>query len=53
MSDANLEKPDLRTDAQRFEEGVKTLFRVPKKAVMERIEAEKQERKKRRADKPK
>jgi len=50
---ADLSKPDLRTDAERFEETVKNIFRVPKSVVMERIAVEKAERKKKRAAKQK
>ncbi|HZT40699.1 MAG TPA: hypothetical protein VFA07_00850 [Chthonomonadaceae bacterium] len=50
---ADLDKPDLRTDAQKFEDLMRAIVTVPKKAVDAKIAAEKAERKRRRAVKQK
>jgi hypothetical protein len=41
----HLDKPDLRTDAQKFEDAVKKLVTTPKEAVQARMDAEREQRK--------
>jgi len=45
MNEANLDKPDLRTDAQKFEDAVKKLVTTPKEVVQARMDAEREQRK--------
>ncbi|HLJ91617.1 MAG TPA: hypothetical protein VKU02_00355, partial [Gemmataceae bacterium] len=47
----SLDKPDLRTDGQKFEDAMRSILRAPKKEVMAQLAAEKEERKRERADK--
>jgi len=48
MSEANLDKPDLRTDREKFQDAMRSILAAPKKEVMQQLAAEKAARKKRR-----
>ncbi|HZT44471.1 MAG TPA: hypothetical protein VFA07_20065 [Chthonomonadaceae bacterium] len=50
---ADLSKPDLRTDSEKFQDAMRSILAAPKKEVMQALEAEKAARKKRRAAKQK
>ena len=53
MSEEKAAKADASTDAQRFEDAMHTILAAPKERVDARIAAEREERKKRKAEQEK
>lgn len=48
---ADLSKDDLRTDAQKFQDAMRSILAAPKKDVMEQLAKEKEKRRKSREQK--